>query len=278
MVGGWGYFLVQGVRDPLGGINSLWPLFGIANQMLAAIALCLGTTIILKLALRNADPQPPGALAPVLVRRPAMALITVIPLAWLLAVTFAAGIQKIWHPDPRIGFLSQARELAAKRPALIAAVEAAEATGNPETLRAAERALRTNGVLRFNNRLDAVVAAAFLGLVSLIVCLSVWEWAKLLGRRKPAVLSETPPVWLPDYAVAETRPANLVGAAGLAVALARELSGEARLDRECAMAHSSGHACHAEPSAPGSAGSQASRAEHYVKLEEARFNGVRRCC
>ena len=115
MVGAWGYFLIQGVRDPLGGINSLWPLFGIANQMLAAIALCLGTTIILKMQL-----QPAGGVArrpessrpwnsPLRNARRALALITLIPLVWLVAVTFTAGVQKIWHPDPRIGFLAQAR-------------------------------------------------------------------------------------------------------------------------------------------------------------------------
>jgi carbon starvation protein len=310
MVGGWGYFLIQGVRDPLGGINSLWPLFGIANQMLAAIALCLGTTIILKMALgtpgtapagatrhgaggaavpagnsrgvwprgsamrldsRGGTPPEPAGGGACATRSPWLALVTLVPLVWLLAVTFTAGLEKIFHPDPRIGFLAQARDnelgmLAAQR-SLAAAALASGEDGASERLKAIETAMAKQQALSFNNRLDAAVAGAFLVLVSLIVGLSLREWHLLLTRRKPAVLHETEPVWLPDYALNETGPnwRTVAGAAAIALGLARELSGETHFERA------------REQTGTCLEGTRSDQ-KIFAQATKEKFNGIRRCC
>ena len=153
IVAGWGYFLVQGVLDPLGGINSLWPLFGISNQLLASVALCVGTTILIKSG------------------KARYAWVTLAPLAWVLTVTMTAGWQKVFAADPRLGFLSHARVTAEQ----VAAGSVPAAFG---------------GRLIFNDRLDAVVALAFMLVTVLVVLTSAWEWWMVLRRRKLAVARE----------------------------------------------------------------------------------------
>jgi carbon starvation protein len=291
MVSGWGYFLIQGVLDPLGGVNSLWPLFGIANQMLAAIALCLATTIILKMQLMECGvrcaecgivPNPHSAFRTPHSNggRPALALITLAPLAWLLAATLTAGVEKIWHPDARIGFLAQARVLNEKWPSLEQAAAAARAGGDAAAIASAETAVHDNRVLRFNNLLDAVVAGVFLVLVSAIVLLSVREWLLLLGRRKEAALRESQPVWLPGYAVAEGRPARVLGLLALGVGLARELSGQAQIDRvqQAAALGQCGHTDQGHTAAKDQILTRKTQERVYLEMTEQRFKGVRRCC
>ncbi|MGE5488884.1 MAG: carbon starvation CstA family protein [bacterium] len=154
----WGYFLYQGVRDPLGGINSLWPLFGISNQLLAAVALCVATTILLKM------------------HRLKYVWITLIPLVWLVIVTYTAAWQKIFSDVPRIGFLARAAEL--------------QALIDSGTLSAAQ--LAETRTLIFNERLDAVVCGIFLVLVTTILVDSIRVWTGILRGTRPATTTEEP--------------------------------------------------------------------------------------
>jgi carbon starvation protein len=151
VVAAWGYFLYQGVIAPRGGINSLWPLFGISNQLLAIIALAVATTIFIKMH---------GA---------KYLAVTLLPMLWLLAVTFTAGLEKIFSADPHLGFLAHANALASG--AVISA---------------------TTRTVIFNERLDAGVCGTFLLLVTIIVSDSLRVWYGLLAGRIPPLNSESP--------------------------------------------------------------------------------------
>jgi carbon starvation protein len=144
LVAAWGYFLYVGVIDPNGGVNILWPLFGIANQMLAAIALSVATAIILKSA------------------RPRYAWITGVPLAWIALVTSTAAWQKVMSPDPHIGLLAGAADLAARLAA--------------GTL-AAERAAVAPQLI-FNQRLDAALIVVFAAIEWLVILEAGRVWLR----------------------------------------------------------------------------------------------------
>ena len=156
LVAAWGWFLYQGVIDPLGGINTLWPLFGLANQLLSVVALCLCTTILIKM------------------QKTRYLWTTLLPLSFMCAVTFSAGYLKIFSPDPKLGFLSGARSLVSDATAMI----------DPDKGAAM---IRQAGVWRF----DALVAAFFLTLVLLIVLGSARHWWQLVRGTKPVILRES---------------------------------------------------------------------------------------
>jgi carbon starvation protein len=153
--GCWGYFLWSGVKDPLGGINSLWPLFGIANQLLATVALCVATTIIIKIG------------------RARYAWVTLIPLCALIAVTFTASIEKVFDSNPRIGFLAHARVLLSESPA------------TPQRAHEISR-------LVFNDRLDAFVCLGLIALVGLILFESATVWYRVIAGHRAVEINESP--------------------------------------------------------------------------------------
>jgi len=156
----WGVFLYQGVTDPLGGINSLWPLFGIANQLLATVALCVGTTVIIKMG------------------KAKWAFVTLLPLGWLAIVTMTAGWTKIFSADPKLGFLSHAAMVA----------ERVAAGALPAGARVAADATK----MMFNDRLDAAVAGFFMVSVVVILADSALVWWRVLRSDQAPVSSEVP--------------------------------------------------------------------------------------
>ena len=164
------------MKDPLGGINSLWPLFGICNQLLATVALCVATTIIVKMACTNtgtigASGTPPVAsraatsLAATSKVRLGYVFITLIPLCWLVAITFTASWHKVLDSNPRVGFLAHANQLA-------------KAGANPR--------------LVFNDRLDAAVTGVLVVMVTMILVESALECGKIIAGSKTAVTKEAP--------------------------------------------------------------------------------------
>jgi carbon starvation protein len=168
IVGMWGYFLYQGVVDPLGGINSLWPLFGISNQLLAAVALVVATTILLKMG------------------RTRWIWVTLLPMAWLVIITMTASYQKIFDSNPRIGFLAYANALAAQ--IVAGKIPAAKLVDTQRLI--------------FNQRLDAAVTAVLALMVIVLIVEALVQWYGILGSQRASALHESPYVqtqWAEGY-------------------------------------------------------------------------------
>ncbi|MCP8968044.1 carbon starvation CstA family protein [Ectobacillus ponti] len=158
-VAGWGYFLYQGVIDPLGGINTLWPLFGIANQMLAGIALLLGTTILFKMG------------------KKAYVWVTLLPTTWILLVTMVAGWQKLFHADVKIGFLSHAKKFQGQLDA-------------GKVLAPAKNVEQMKQII-FNDYVDAALCAIFMVVVLAVLFSAIRIWMQVL-RGEKVTLKEEP--------------------------------------------------------------------------------------
>ena len=163
-MGLWGYLLYQGVVDPLGGINTLWPLFGIANQMLAGMALMLCAVVLFKM------------------KRQRYAWVALVPTAWLLICTLTAGWQKAFSPDAKVGFLAIANKF-----------QAMIDSGNiPSQYTESQLAQ-----LVFNNRLDAGLTIFFMVVVVVLALFSIKTALAALKEPKPTA-KETPYEPMPE--------------------------------------------------------------------------------
>jgi carbon starvation protein len=171
IVAAWGYFLYAGVNDPQGGIYQLFPLFGIANQLLAAVALTVGTTILIKM----------GKLR--------YAWVTALPLAWDAAVTLTASYQKIFSPDPLLGFFAQ-------RSAAIEAARNNELFGNAETQADVQQII-------VNTTIDGILSIIFALMIIIVIADAARVWFGLVRGTKEPELSEAP--WQESHLDSEGR-------------------------------------------------------------------------
>ncbi len=158
-VAAWGYFLYQGVVDPLGGINTLWPLFGVSNQMLAAIALVLGTVVLFKM------------------KRERYAWVTIVPTAWLLVCTLTAGWQKIFSANPKVGFLAHAAKLST-------AADAGTVLAPAKSIAQMRRVI-------FNDYIDATLSGLFVVVVLTMVIYGALAIVRARRSERPST-QETP--------------------------------------------------------------------------------------
>ncbi|MFV9511595.1 carbon starvation CstA family protein [Tepidibacillus sp. LV47] len=159
IVGVWGYFLYTGVTDPLGGINTLWPLFGISNQMLAAIALTVGTTVLFKMG------------------KSRYTWTTIVPLSWLIVVTMSAGWQKIFSDNPKVGFLAHANFIRGF-------LEKGQLAPGVKSVNAMNQII-------FNDRLDAAITGLFMIMVIAILADAIRVWYGVLSKTKEYPLRES---------------------------------------------------------------------------------------
>lgn len=161
-VGGWGFFVYQGVIDPLGGVNSLWPLFGVGNQMLASMALILGTVILFKM------------------KKEKYVWVTIIPTIFLFVTCMTAGWQKIFHENPKIGFLAQAHKVS-------------DAIARGEIIKPAKSIAEMQNIV-MSNQINAVLCGFFMIVAIVMVIASIGIIRRALASPKPTV-NEAPAVY-----------------------------------------------------------------------------------
>ncbi|MBA3697753.1 MAG: carbon starvation protein A [Planctomycetes bacterium] len=180
---GWGYFVLASIADTDGGVRALLPLFGIANQLLATIALAVGTVMIIRMG------------------KARWAWMTLLPLVWLATVTLSAGWIKINDPSPKVGFLARAAEITQQieaASAASAATASSAATAVPAVV-LSDVQLGKLKHLRFNQYLNCTLCAIFMSVITLMLVLCAWQSWALLSGRKPLVNTETSP--MPDGTV-----------------------------------------------------------------------------
>ncbi|WP_336940491.1 carbon starvation CstA family protein [Acinetobacter pittii] len=168
-VGGWGFFVYQGVIDPLGGVNSLWPLFGVGNQMLASMALILGTVILFKM------------------KKEKYVWVTIIPTIFLFVTCMTAGWQKIFHENPKIGFLAQANKFS-------------DAIARGEILKPAKTIAEMQNIV-MSNQINAALCGFFMIVSIVMIIASIGIVRRALASPKPTV-NEAPAVYADPEVVA----------------------------------------------------------------------------